>query len=183
MKKRITCNDVLDEIMSRWKSMGKWREIESNVVQNDLDILFADIMKFGMMSLKKKEMVPFGITMDIHTSVTAGALPREWFPEGDDVVNFLATSIKEHRTEYKAISIMWEATLIREGGKKVVVVLLEHSIGKILVEAVIPYERKGRFFKKKVLLDFDSIRFTEREKIIWDGTPDAVSKQSRRIDG
>jgi len=123
-----------------------------------------------------------GITMDINTGVTAGVVSTEWFPEGNDMVNFLATSIQEHRTEYKAIAIQWQATLIHEGGKKVLVVILEHSSGEILVEVVIPYERKGRFFKKKVLLDFDSIRFTEREKIIWDGTPDAVSKQSKRID-
>jgi len=182
MKKRITCNDVLDEIMSRWKSMGKWREIESNVVQNDLDVLFADIIDFGVWAIKTNNMIPTGITMDINTGVTSGVGTTEWFPEGNDIVDFLADSIKEHRADYKAISIIWDGTLIHEGGKKVIVVLLEHSIGKILVEAVIPYERKGRFFKKQVLLDFDSITFDEREKIIWDGTPDVVSKQSKRID-
>ena len=181
MNNKIICGDALDEIQSCWKSMGKWREIENQTVQNDLDELFADIMKFGLMALKKKEMIPLGITMDIHTGVTAGAIPREWFPEGNDIVNFLATSIKEHRTEYKAISIIWEATLTQQGNKKVLVVILEHSSGEILIDVTIPYEVKG-FFKRKVLLDFDSIEFREKEKTIWDGTPDAVSKQSKRID-
>jgi len=181
MNHKLICGDALDEIMSRWKNMGKWREIESKVVQNDLDVLFADIIDFGVWAIKTNNMIPTGITMDINTGVTSGAIPKEWFPEGNDIVDFLADSIKEHRADYRAISIIWDGTLIHEEEKKVLAVVLEHSSGEILVEAIIPFERKG-FFKKKVLLDFDSIRFREREKIIWDGTPDAVSKQSKRID-
>jgi len=181
MNHKLICGDALDEIMSRWKSIGKWREIESQTVQNDLDELFADIIKFGVIGIKTKNTLALGITMDINTGVTAGVVSTEWFPEGNDMVNFLATSIQEHRMEYKAIAIQWQATLTQQGNKKVLVVILEHSSGEILVQAIIPYEVKG-FFKKKILLDFDSIQFTEREKIIWDGTLDAVSKQSKRID-
>jgi len=152
----------------------------SKPAQADIDKLFAETIGHVIHALTTKGLPPMGATMSAKDGKIEAAITTQWFPKGDDIVQFLFASIQEHRKDYRAILIAYDTTCSTYG--KGLTVYAEHIEGMAFTMFV-PYTIHG-LFKKRVVFYFGDMTFCIKERQLWcDSVIDSDVKMSKRIDG
>jgi len=157
---------LIDKAIKEWKKLEDWRAGVSFEIQEDLDRIFYEILSMLIHGIRTKNTVPFGFIM-ADNGKTNGLVAPEWFPDGNDMVDYLIHKVQENRKGYKAVLIAWQATSTNLDTKKVThiyQVYMEHFSG-VSIAFDMPYIRG--FITKKVSFDFSNIFIERKEKIIW----------------